>query len=66
MWPIFQVQSWVDNHWNTLIIGTQSAIDTTISVHSSVYEKIYLDVFIYSNGSNVYPEESSFIFFQRM
>ena len=48
-------------------IWTESPIDTNFSVQyadNSNFdgsEKNYLDVFIYINGSNVYPGESSFI-----
>ena len=49
-------------------LRTESPIDTTFSVQygdNSNFdgsEKNYLDVFIYINGSKVYPVESSFIF----
>ena len=49
-------------------IRMESLIDTNLSVqygdNSNFYgsEKKYLDVFIYINGSKVYPGESSFIF----
>ena len=49
-------------------IRTESPIYTNLSVqyeYNSYFdgsEKNYLDVFIYINGSNVYPGESSFIF----
>ena len=48
-------------------IRTESPIDTYFSVqygdnsNLNGSEKIYLDVFIYINGSKVYPGESSFI-----
>ena len=48
-------------------IKTESPIDTNFSVQygdNSNFdgsEKNYLDVFIYINGSKVYPGESSFI-----
>ena len=49
-------------------IRTESPIDTNLSVQQGDNsnfdgsEKIYLDVFIYINGSKVYPGKSSFIF----
>ena len=49
-------------------IRTESPIDTNFSVQfgdNSNFdgsEKNYLDVFIYINGSKVYPGKSSFIF----
>ena len=49
-------------------ISTESPIDTNFSVQywdNSNFDgsdKHYLDVFIYINGSKVYPGESSFIF----
>ena len=49
-------------------IRTESPLDTNLSVQYSNNsnfdgsEKNYLDVFIYINGSKVYPRESSFIF----
>ena len=49
-------------------IRMESLIDTNLSVqygdNSNFYgsEKNYLDVFIYINGSKVYPGESSYIF----
>ena len=49
-------------------IRTESHMDTNFSVKYGVNsnfdgtEKKYLDVFIYINGSKVYPRESSFIF----
>ena len=49
-------------------IRTESLIDTNFSVqyvdNSNLdgSEKKYLDVFIYINGSKVYPGKSSFIF----
>ena len=48
-------------------IRTESHIDINFSVRygdNSIFygsEKIYLDVFIYINGSKVYPRKSSFI-----
>ena len=59
---------WVDKNLNMVNIRTKSPIDTIFSVQywdNSNFdgsEKIYLDVFIYINGSKVYPRESSFIF----
>ena len=49
-------------------IRTESSFDTNFSVQYGDHpnfdgsEKNYLDVFIYINGSKVYPGESSFIF----
>ena len=49
-------------------IRTESLIDTNLSVQYGQKsnfdrsEKNYLDVFIYINGSKVYPGKSSFIF----
>ena len=49
-------------------IRKESPIDTNSSVqygdisNCDGSEKIYLDVFIYINGSKVYPGKSSFIF----
>ena len=49
-------------------IRTESPVDTSFSVRygdNSNFdgsEKHYLDVFIYINGSKVYPGKSSFIF----
>ena len=49
-------------------IRTESPIDTNFSVkfgdnsNFDGSEKKYLDVFIYINGSKVYPGKSSFIF----
>ena len=49
-------------------IRTESPIDTNLSVHYGDHsnfdgsEKNYLDLFIYINGSKVYPGESSIIF----
>ena len=49
-------------------IRTESLIDTNLSVQYGQKsnfdrsEKKYLDVFIYINGSKVYPGKSSFIF----
>ena len=48
-------------------IRTESPIDTNFSVQygdnsSLMGQKKYLDVFIYINGSKVYPGKSSFIF----
>ena len=50
-------------------IRTESSIDTNFSVQSgdisnfNESEKIYVDVFIYINGSKLYPGEFSFMFF---
>ena len=52
-------------------IRTESPIDTNFGVqygHNSNFdgsEKIYLDVFIFINGSKVYPGKSSFIFYSK-
>ena len=52
-------------------IRTESPIDTNFSVQygdNSNFdgsEKNYLDVFIYINGSQVYPGEFSFIFYSK-
>ena len=48
-------------------IRTESFIDTNFSVQNVdnsilIGQKKYLDVFIYINGSKVYPAKSSFIF----
>ena len=49
-------------------IRTESTIDTNFSVQQGDNsnfdgsEKNYIDVFIYINGSKVYPGKSSFIF----
>ena len=54
--------------WNMVNIRTESPIDTNFSVQygdNSNFdgsEKYYLDVFIYINGSKVYPGKSSLIF----
>ena len=59
---------WVDKNWNMVNIRTQSPIDTNFSVQygdNSNFdgsEENYLSVFIYINGSKVYPGKSSFIF----
>ena len=67
MTPIFQ------NIFGYMVnVRTESPIYTNFSVQSGDIsnfdesEKIYLDVFIYINGSKVYPGESSTYFIQRM
>ena len=58
----------VDKNYNMVNIRTEPPIDTNFSVQywdNSNFdgsEKNYLDVFIYTYGSKVYPVESSFIF----
>ena len=58
----------VDKTWNMVNIRTESPIDTNFSgqygdnSNFDGSEKNYLDVFIYINGSKVYPGKSSFIF----